>query len=111
MVWALVDFAAWCCAAEGNTVDTIKTKIAAVQYFHRVEVSMELPTKSPLLEHVFSGIFRAHAVSGTKSRERRPVSWDMLLEGETLVPSWGRAGRILWLCSVLGYFFMTRSDK
>ena len=51
---------------------------------------MELPTKSPLLERVFRGIPRAHAVAGTKSCVRRPVSWDMLLEGETLVPSWGQ---------------------
>ena len=72
---------------------------------------MELPTKSPLLERVFSGISRAHAVAGTKSGVRRPASWDMLLEGETLVPSRGRGGRVLWLCLALGYFFMTRSDE
>ena len=87
MVWALVGFAAWCCAAERNKVGTIKSKIAAVQYCHRVEVVMELPTKSPLLERVISGISRAHAVAGTKSRVRRPMSRDMLLERETLVPS------------------------
>ena len=104
MVWALVDFAAWCCAAEGNKVGTIKSKIAAVQYFHRVEVGMELLTKSPLLERVFSGISRANAVAGTKSRVRRPVSWGILLEGETLVSSWGRDGRVLWLCLALGCF-------
>ena len=72
---------------------------------------MELPTKSPLLERVFSGMSRAHAEAGTKSRVRRPVSWDMLLEGETLMPSRGRGGRILWLCLALGYFWMTRSDE
>ena len=111
MVWALVDFAAWCCASEGNKVGTIKSKIAAVQYFHRVKIGMELPTKSPLLERVFSGISRAHAVAGTEKRVRRPVSWEMLLDGETLIPSWGSGGRILWLCLALGYFLMTRSDE
>ena len=63
---------------------------------------MELPTKSLRLECAFSGISRAHAVTGTKLHVRRPVSWDMLLEGETLVPSWGRGGRILWPCLALG---------
>ena len=72
---------------------------------------MELPTKSPLLERVFSGISRAHAVAGTKLRVRRQVSWDILLKGETLVSSWGRGGRVLWLCLALGYFLMTRSDE
>ena len=74
MVWAVVEFAAWCYAAEGNNVGTIKRKIAESQYFHRGEVGMELPAKSPLLERVFSGTSRAHAVAGTKSRVRRPVS-------------------------------------
>ena len=73
MVRALVDFAAWCCAPEGNKVGTIKRKIAAAQYFHRVEVGMELPTESPLLERMFSEICRAYAVAGTKARVRRPV--------------------------------------
>ena len=73
MVWALADFAAWCCAAEGNKVGAIKSEIAAVKYFHRVEVGMELPTESPLLERMFSEICRAYAVAGTKARVRRPV--------------------------------------
>ena len=111
MVWALADFAAWCCAAEGNKVGAIKSEIAAVKYFHRVEVGMELTTKSPLLERVFNGMSRAHSVAGTKSRARRPVSWDMLLERETLLPSWGRGGRVLWFCLALGNFLMTRSDE
>ena len=95
MVWAFVDFVACCCAAEGNKVGTIKSKIPAVQYLHRIYVSMELPTKSPLLECVFSGISWVHAVAGTKSRVRRSASWDMLLEGERFTPSWGRGGRVL----------------
>ena len=111
MVWAVVEFAAWCYAAEGNNVGTIKRKIAESQYFHRGEVGMELPAKSPLLERVFSGTSRAHAVAGTKLRVRRQVSWDILLKGETLVSSWGRGGRVLWLCLALGYFLMTRSDE
>ena len=94
MVWVLVT--AWCCAAEGNKVGTIKSKIAAVQYFHRVEVGMELLTKSRL-ERVFCGMSRAHAVAGTKARVRRSMSWDKLLEGEKLLLSRGRGGRILWL--------------
>ena len=44
MVWTQVDVAAWCCAVERNKVGTIKSTIAAVQYFHRGEVGMELPT-------------------------------------------------------------------
>ena len=74
MFWTLVDFAAWFSAAEGNEVGIIESMVAAVQYCHRVEVGMELPTKSSLLEHVFSGISRAHAGAGTKTSVRHPVS-------------------------------------
>lgn len=33
---ALVDFAAWCSASQGNQAGTIASKVSAVQYFHRL---------------------------------------------------------------------------
>ena len=80
-----------------------------VQHFHRVEVGTGHPTKSSLSERAFSGISRTHAVAhavanavaGTKTRVRRPMSWDML-EVVTFAPSWGSGGRVLWLCLALG---------
>ena len=44
-------------AAQGNNVGTIKSKVDGVQHFHRVELGMGLPTKSPLPGRVFSGIW------------------------------------------------------
>ena len=40
-----------------------------------------------------------------------PVSFSMLLTGETFVPSWGPEGKVLWLCLGLSCFLMTRSDE
>ena len=34
---ALLEFVAWCCAGKGNVAPTISGKLAAVQYFHRVD--------------------------------------------------------------------------
>ena len=34
-VWVLIEYASWCCEAEGNLAGTISGKLAAVQYFHR----------------------------------------------------------------------------
>ena len=103
MVWALVDFAAWCCAAEGNQVGTIKSKIAiAILSSRRGRHGApdQITTAGTRVQRDISG----SCSSWYESRVRRPVSWDMLLEGETLVPSWGRGGRILWLCLALGHF-------
>ena len=47
-VWVLLDVAAWCCTAERIKVDMIKSKIAALQHFHRGEVGTEFPANSPL---------------------------------------------------------------
>ena len=110
-VQALIEFAAWCCASEGNLAKTISGKLAAVQYFHRVDAHMELPTASPLINRELKGIARLHVIAGTPRRVRLPVSWDVLLGGQDLVPSCGPGGRILWLCLALGYFFVARSDE
>ena len=42
MSWALIDFAAWCLESKGNLASTISGKIAAVQYYHRVEAQVML---------------------------------------------------------------------
>ena len=44
------------------------------------------------------------------SRVRLPVSFGMLLTGETLIPSWGPEGKLLRLCLCLSCFLPARSD-
>ena len=48
-VWVLIEYASWRCEAEGNLAGTISGKLAAVQYFHRLEAGVELPTPAPCL--------------------------------------------------------------
>ena len=109
--WALVDFASWCCASERNLANTISGKFAAVQYFHRLNVGVELPVTAPVVQCALKGIARSHVAAGTPRRVRLPVSFGMPLTGESLVPSWGQEGKVLWLCLCLSYFFLTRSDE
>ena len=111
MMWALVDFAAWCAASEGNQSGTISGKLAAVQYFHRVSLGLEIPTKLPLIKRTLQGISRSHTLAGTTPRVRLPVSWGMLLGGKQLAQSWGSGGSVLWLCLGMAYFFIMRSDE
>ena len=42
---------------------------------------------------------------------RRPVSWAMLLAGETLIPAWRNGGRVLWLTWCASFCFLTRTSE
>ena len=98
-------------SSEGNLAYTISVKFAAVQYFHRLRVGMELPVTAPVVQCALRGIARAHVTAERPCRDRLPVSFGMLLAGETLIPTWGPEGQFLWLCLCLSYFLMTRSDE
>ena len=93
-----------------NLANTISGTFAAVQYFHRLKVGVELPVTAPVVQCALKGIARSHVVTGTSRRVRLLVSFGMLLTGETLIPSWGPEGKVLWLCLCLGYFLLARSN-
>ena len=90
---------------------TISGKLAAVQYFDRLEAGVELPTTAPVLKSALKGIARGRVAAGTPRQVRLPVSWGMLLEGEGLIPSWGAGGNEMGLCLCLSYFLIARSDE
>lgn len=111
MTWALVDFAAWCFESESNQAGTISGKIAAVQYFHRLNRQVEIDTSSPLLKCALRGVARSQVDLGMRRRVRLPVTWSMLKNSEDIIHSWGAAGRVTWLCLSLSYFLIARSDE
>lgn len=84
---ALVEFIAWCCAVAGNQAGTISGKLAAVQYFHRVDHGRELPINSPLVKRATSGYSRASA-RGHASSYPSPCVVGFPVE-------WARVGRFL----------------
>ncbi|CAN0313782.1 unnamed protein product, partial [Pylaiella littoralis] len=57
------------------------------------------------------GIQRVHVHVRTPRRVHLPMSLEVLLSGQALVPSWGQGGRILWLCLALSYFLVARSEE
>ena len=75
MSWALIDFAAWCFESKGNLASTISGKIAAVQYYDRVEAQVEIIATSPLIRCALKGIARSHVEAGTRHRVRLPVTY------------------------------------
>ena len=109
---ALVEFAAWCCASEGNRPSTISGKLSAVKYFHVVEAGVELPVESPLLKRLILGITRAHLKADLHRRYRVPIALDVLLKyGGRAAISWGNGGRVLFLCLLLTYFIGARAHE
>ncbi|CAB1109801.1 unnamed protein product [Ectocarpus sp. CCAP 1310/34] len=72
---------------------------------------VEIDTSSPLIKCALRGVARSHVDLGRRRRVRLPVTWSMLRDSEGIIPSWGLAGRVTWLCLSLSYFFITRSDE
>ena len=67
------------------------------QVFRRISRGFELDTTHPVLACALKGAARSHADVGDQATVRRPLAWAMLLAGESLIPSWGTGGRVLWL--------------
>ena len=111
MSWALIDFAAWCFESKENLGSTLSGKIASVQYYHRGQAQVEIIATSPLIKCTLKGIARFHVEAGTRHRFRLPLTWRMLLDGESLIPPWGIGGRVMWLCLSLSYFLIARSNE
>ena len=52
-----------------------------------------------------------HADVGNQTPVRRPVSLDMLLAGEKLIPTWRAGGRVLWLTLCASFCLLTRASQ
>ena len=72
-------------------------------------MGLELPTRSPVLRSALKGIARSHAEEGTKKRTRLPISWERILQGEKVVPTWERGVRNVVMTGVQVFCF--RSDE
>ena len=92
-VWVLLEYASWCCEAEGNLSGTISGKLAAVQSFHRLEAGMELPTTAPVLKSALTGTARGHVAAGAPRQVRLPVSSGDAVRGWGSHPLLGCRGK------------------
>ena len=62
-VWDLIDFAAWRSASQGNQAGTISSQLAVIQYFHGVDVGIELPIRWTLVKSALQGISRSYTLA------------------------------------------------
>ena len=103
--------AAWCRVSQDIQARTISSKPAAIQYFHRGDVGIELSIRSPLIKSVLQGFSRSCILTGTRPRVRLLISRDILIKGHERIPSWSSGGRVLWQCLGVSYFVFARSDE
>ena len=85
--------------------------MSAIKFLHRISRGFELDTTHPVLASALKGAARSYAHVGNQAAVRRPVSWAMLLVGETLIPAGLNGGRILWLALYASFCFLTRASE
>ena len=110
-LWQLFEYVAYAFATKKLRSATVNSHLWAIEFFHRVSRGFELDTTHPDLTNVLEGATRSHADAGNQATVRRPVSWAMLLAGETLIPVWRNWGRVLRLALCVSSSFLTRASK
>lgn len=85
MMWALIDFVAWCLESEGNLASTISGKLAVAKYLRRMEARVEIIALTPLIKCALRSIARFHIAAGTARRVDVPFTCSILRGNENIV--------------------------
>ena len=110
-VWHLFEYVAYAFANKKLRSATIESHLSAIKFFHRISRGFELDTTDSVIASALKGAARPHAGVSSQATVRRPVSWAMLLAGETLNRSWRNWGRVLWLALCASFCFLTRASE
>ena len=110
---SLLAYIAYAWGTNGLTAGTIAGHLAAVKYFYRQELGIELFLCHPWIVDALKGVTCSHIEAGTKSRIPRPVAWSVLLAGKSWCHQWGPRGAgavtstrdFVFLCSTAGEMF------
>ena len=100
----------WCSRLylRSATIESHLSAISSFIAFHAVLSSTKL---TPSLSSALKDAARSHAEVGSQATVRRPVSWAMLLAGETSIPDRRNRGRVLWLALCASFFLLTRASE
>ena len=105
---AFVEYVVYVFATKKLRSATSESHLSAIKFIHRISRGFELDTTHTVIASALKGAARSHAEVGNQATVRRPVSWAMLLAGETLIPAWRNGGRVLWLALCESFFFNPR---
>ena len=110
-VWHVFEYVAYAFSTKKLRSATIESHLSAIKFFHRISRGFEIDTTHPVIANALKGTARLHADVGNQATVRRPVSWDMLLAGENLIPTWRAGGRVLWLALCASFCLLTRASE
>ena len=110
-VWHVFEYVAYAVSTKKLRSATIESHLSAIKFFHRISRGFEIDTTHPVISNAVKGAARFHADVGNQATVRRPVSWDMLLAGEKLIPTWRAGGRVLWLALCALFCLLIRASE
>ena len=111
------DFMALLFSKRQNQASTIRSKISALNYYHKMWGGGELPVKHFHVKAVTQGITRRQGVSGANVRPvRRGLTWHQIEQGRALMSCrhlWADTpgGRVVWFGLALSYMWMLRASE
>ena len=78
----LTEYMTYRCLVERNQKSTIRGHLSAVKHYHKMYQGWEIPTGHWMIDEVLKGVDRAHGGYTTPGRGRRPLTWQLLREGQ-----------------------------
>lgn len=100
-----------------NLASTIRSKISALNYYHKMWGGGELPVQHFHVKAVTQGIIRRQGLSGANVRPlRRGLTWHQIEQGRALMSCrhlWDDTpgGRLSWFGIALSYMWMLRASE
>ena len=110
-VVALTDFMALRCFTFKNQSTTIRGYLSAIKYYCKTFGGWELPTDHHMVVAVGRGIYRAHGRSDVRPEGRKPLTWDMLVQGWVFFANRGHVWSAVWMGLALFYHLLCRTSE
>ena len=110
-VWRLFEYVAYAFSTKKLRSANLESHLSAIKFFHRISTRFEIDTTHSVIANALKDAARMHADVGNQATVRRPVSWDMLLAGEKLIPTWRAGGRVLWLALCASFCLLIRASE
>ena len=109
-VVALTEFMTLRCFTFKNQSTAIRGYLSAIKYHHKMFGGWELPTDHNMVVAVERGIDRAHRRSDVRPKVRKPLTWDMLVQGWVFFANRGHEWSAVWMGLALSYHLLCRAS-
>ena len=109
-VVALTEFMALRCFTLKNQSTTIRGYLSAIKCYHKMFRGWELPKDHHMVVAVGKGIDRTYGRSDVRPKVRKPLTWDMLVQGWGILANRGHEWSVVWMGLALSYHLLCRAS-